>query len=47
LSQNKDILIAKAAAAYNDHIKGETFIVIINQAIYFDNALPQILLKPN
>jgi hypothetical protein len=43
----KDIRIVKASVAYDDSITGETFIVIINQALYFGDSLPHILLNSN
>jgi hypothetical protein len=42
-----DIPIVKAAVAYDDATTGETYILIINQALYFGNLLPHILLNPN
>jgi hypothetical protein len=47
LNQMKDKPIVKAALAYDDSITGETFVIIVNQAIYFGNSLPHILLHPN
>ena len=36
-----------AALAYDDALTGETFIIIINQALYFGQHLENILLNPN
>ena len=47
LEKIRDVPIVKAAIAYDDSITGETYVVIINQALYFDTALPHILLNPN
>ncbi len=47
LSQMKDLPVVKAAFPYDDSGTGETFIVIINQALYFGNALSHILLNTN
>jgi hypothetical protein len=43
----ENISIVKAAVAYDDPQTGETFIIIINQALYFGEHLPHILLNPN
>jgi hypothetical protein len=43
----KDIPIVKAAVAYDNAITGETYIVKLNQALYFGDALTQILITPN
>ena len=43
----KDIPIVKAALAYDIPDTGEVVILIINQALYFDNNLSHILLNPN
>jgi hypothetical protein len=47
LNKIKDVPIVKAAIAYDDSMTGETYVIIINQALYFDTALPHILLNPN
>lgn len=47
LSQMRDVPIVKAALAYDDSITGETFVIIVNQALYFGDSLPHILLNPN
>jgi hypothetical protein len=47
LEKIKGVPIVKAAIAYNDGITGETYVRIINQELYFDTALPHILLNPN
>jgi hypothetical protein len=47
LEKIRDVPIVKAAIAYDDSITGETYVVIINQVLYFDTALPHILLNPN
>ncbi len=36
-----------AALAYDDALTGETYIIIINQALYFGQHLENILLNPN
>jgi len=43
----QDVLLVKAALAYDDAITGETIILIINQALYFGDQLDEILLNPN
>ncbi len=43
----QDVPIVKAAVAYDDPITGETFVIIINQALYFGNQIDEILLNPN
>lgn len=47
LSQMRDVPIVKAALAYDNSITGETFVIIVNQALYFGDSLPHILLNPN
>jgi hypothetical protein len=47
LEKIKDVPIVKAAIAYDNSIPGETYVIIINQVLYFDTALPHILLNPN
>jgi len=47
LSTMEDVPIVKAAFAYDDHITGETLIVIVNQALYFEDKLSNVLLNPN
>ncbi len=42
-----DIPIVKAAVADDDAITGETYVLILNQALYFGDLLPHILLNPN
>jgi hypothetical protein len=42
-----DIPIVKAAIAYDNAITGETYILILNQALYFGVSLPHILVNPN
>jgi hypothetical protein len=37
---------SKAAQAYDDMETGETFVLIFNQALYFEDQLPNILLNP-
>lgn len=43
----KNIPIVSAAIAYDDAVTGETYMVIINQALYFGHHLENILLSPN
>jgi hypothetical protein len=43
----QDVPIVKAAVAYDDHITGETLILVINQALYFGSQLSHILLNQN
>jgi len=43
----QDIPIVKAAVAYDDPNTGETYVIIINQALYFGEQLTHILLNPN
>jgi len=43
----QDIPIIKAAVAYDDPESGEKTIVILNQALYFGDQLPHILLNQN
>lgn len=43
----QDILIVKAALAYDDPNTGETFVFIINQALYFGDHFNHILLNHN
>ena len=43
----ENIPIVSAALAYDDALTGETFIIIINQALYFGQHLENILLNPN
>jgi hypothetical protein len=40
LDTMKNIPIVRAALAYDDASTGETYVLIINQALYFGNALP-------
>jgi hypothetical protein len=39
--------IVKAALAYDDLETGKTLVLIFNQALYFEDQLPNILLNPN
>jgi hypothetical protein len=43
----QDVPIVKAAVAYYDANTGETYILIINQALYFGDQLPNMLLNQN
>lgn len=43
----KDIPFVNAAMAYDNAITGEAYIIILNQALYFRDALPQIHITPN
>jgi hypothetical protein len=43
----QDILIVKAALAYDDPNTGETFVFIIKQALYFGDHFNHILLNHN
>lgn len=43
----QDIPIVKATVAYDYPESGETIILVINQALYYDNQLDNILLNPN
>jgi len=47
LNTLQDIPIVKAALAYDEPESGETVILIFNQALYFSNKLPNILLNPD
>jgi hypothetical protein len=42
-----EIPIVKAAFAYDDPVTGETFILVVGQALYFGSKLPYALLNPN
>jgi hypothetical protein len=42
-----NIPIVKAALAYDDAETGETFILNINQALYFGSKVAHVLLNPN
>jgi hypothetical protein len=41
------IPIVKVVVAYDDFVMGETTILVFNQALYFEDCLPNILLNPN
>jgi hypothetical protein len=43
----QDIPIVKAALAYDMPETGEVIVLIINQALYFGDALSNVLLNPN
>ncbi len=43
----QDVPIVKAALAYDPPDNGDTIILIINQALYFDDQLDNVLLNPN
>jgi hypothetical protein len=43
----KEVPIVKAAVAYDHPTTGETVILIINQALYFDDNIEHLLLNPN
>jgi len=43
----KEVPIVNAAVAYNHPTTGETVILIINQALYFDDNIEHLLLNPN
>ena len=43
----KDVPIVKAVTAYDDPSTGETFILVMNQALYFGDQMENSLLCPN
>jgi hypothetical protein len=43
----QDILVVQAAAAYTDPDSGETFVLIINQALYIGEDLQTTMINPN
>ena len=47
LTPIKDVPIATVATAWSDPNTGESFIIIINEALYFGNSLDHTLVNPN
>jgi hypothetical protein len=47
LEKIENVPIVRATITYNDSINGETYVIIVNQALYFYTALPHILLNHN
>ncbi len=47
LEKIKDVPIVKAAIACDDSMTGKMYVIIIIQVLYFDTALPHILLNSN
>jgi hypothetical protein len=43
----QDIPILQAGTAYDDPYTEETFILVINQGLYFGDNLPNSLINPN
>ena len=47
LTPIKDVPIATVATAWSDPNTGESFVIIIHEALYFGNSLDHTLVNPN
>jgi hypothetical protein len=47
LESIKDVPVVKATLAYDHPVTGEAILLVINQALYFENQLDHVLLNPN